>query len=95
MYEASLDGLGAQSSSAVCLGVVPVDLRQHRQFLCCLSHASKTTTHRVRLVSIAHPRYYPRRSCELEAMIDADMIEALPTGYTRPIPTREVERLKR
>jgi excisionase family DNA binding protein len=30
---------------------------------------------------------------ELEAMIAAGKIEALPTGYTRTIPTREVERL--
>ena len=29
----------------------------------------------------------------LEAMIAAGTIEALPTGYTRMIPTREVERL--
>lgn len=29
----------------------------------------------------------------LEAMIDAGKVEALPTGYTRMIPTREVERL--
>jgi excisionase family DNA binding protein len=32
---------------------------------------------------------------ELEAMIDAGKIEALPTGYTRTIPIREVERLSR
>lgn len=31
---------------------------------------------------------------ELEAMIAAGKVEALPTGYTRMIPTREVERLK-
>jgi hypothetical protein len=31
---------------------------------------------------------------ELEAMIDAGKVEALPTGFTRMIPTREVERLK-
>jgi len=31
---------------------------------------------------------------QLEAMIDAGTIEALPTGYTRMIPTREIERLK-
>jgi excisionase family DNA binding protein len=31
---------------------------------------------------------------QLEAMIAAGKIEALPTGYTRTIPTREVERLK-
>ena len=30
---------------------------------------------------------------ELEAMIDAGKIKALPTGYTRMIPTSEVERL--
>jgi excisionase family DNA binding protein len=29
----------------------------------------------------------------LEAMIDAGKVEALPTGFTRMIPTREVERL--
>jgi excisionase family DNA binding protein len=29
----------------------------------------------------------------LEAMIDAGKIEALPTGFTRMIPTREVQRL--
>jgi excisionase family DNA binding protein len=32
---------------------------------------------------------------ELEAMIAAGKIEALPTGYTRMIPTREVDRLMR
>jgi excisionase family DNA binding protein len=32
-------------------------------------------------------------SLELEAMIDAGTIRALPTGYARMIPTREVERL--
>lgn len=32
---------------------------------------------------------------ELEAMIAAGKIEALPTGFTRMIPTREVERLGR
>ena len=32
---------------------------------------------------------------ELEAMIDAATIEALPTGYTRTIPTREIEHLNR
>jgi excisionase family DNA binding protein len=31
----------------------------------------------------------------LEAMIDAGKVEALPTGFTRMIPTREVERLMR
>jgi len=31
---------------------------------------------------------------ELEAMIAAGTIEALPTGYTRTIPTREAERLR-
>jgi excisionase family DNA binding protein len=31
---------------------------------------------------------------ELEAMIAAGKIEALPTGFTRAIPIREVERLK-
>jgi excisionase family DNA binding protein len=31
---------------------------------------------------------------ELEKMIEAGKIEALPTGYTRMLPTREVERLK-
>jgi excisionase family DNA binding protein len=31
----------------------------------------------------------------LEAMIAAGKIEALPTGFTRMIPTREVERLQR
>ncbi len=30
---------------------------------------------------------------ELETMIDAGMVQALPTGFTRMIPTREVERL--
>lgn len=30
---------------------------------------------------------------ELEAMIDAGKVKALPTGFTRMIPTREVERL--
>ena len=30
---------------------------------------------------------------ELEAMIAAGTIQALPTGYARMIPTREVERL--
>jgi excisionase family DNA binding protein len=30
----------------------------------------------------------------LEAMIDAGKVEALPTGFTRMIPTREVDRLK-
>jgi excisionase family DNA binding protein len=29
----------------------------------------------------------------LEAMIDAGRVEAVPTGFTRMIPTREVERL--
>jgi excisionase family DNA binding protein len=29
----------------------------------------------------------------LEAMIEAGEIDALPTGYTRMIPTREIERL--
>jgi excisionase family DNA binding protein len=29
----------------------------------------------------------------LEAMIDTGKVEALPTGFTRMIPTREVERL--
>ena len=32
---------------------------------------------------------------ELEALIAAGKIEALPTGYTRMIPTSEVERLHR
>jgi excisionase family DNA binding protein len=32
---------------------------------------------------------------ELEAMIAAGKIEALPTGYTRMIPTREIDRLAR
>ena len=32
---------------------------------------------------------------ELEAMIAAGKIEALPTGFTRMIPTREIERLGR
>ncbi len=31
---------------------------------------------------------------QLEAMIAAGKIEALPTGYTRMIPTREVKRLE-
>jgi excisionase family DNA binding protein len=31
---------------------------------------------------------------QLEAMIDRGAIEALPTGYTRMIPTTEVERLR-
>jgi excisionase family DNA binding protein len=31
---------------------------------------------------------------ELEAMIAAGKIEALPTGYTKMIPTREVERAR-
>ena len=31
---------------------------------------------------------------ELEAMIAAGNVEALPTGFTRMIPTREVERLR-
>lgn len=35
----------------------------------------------------------PDKKRELEAMIDAGTIEALPTGYTRMIPTREVDRL--
>lgn len=30
---------------------------------------------------------------ELEAMIEAGKIEALPTGFTRMIPTIEIERL--
>lgn len=30
---------------------------------------------------------------QLEAMIEAGKVEALPTGFTRMIPTREVERL--
>jgi excisionase family DNA binding protein len=30
---------------------------------------------------------------QLEAMIDVGKVEALPTGFTRMIPTREVERL--
>jgi hypothetical protein len=29
----------------------------------------------------------------LEAMIDAGKLQALPTGFTRMIPTRDVERL--
>lgn len=32
---------------------------------------------------------------ELEAMIAAGTIEALPTGLTRMVPTSEVERLER
>ena len=32
---------------------------------------------------------------QLEAKIDAGKIEALPTGFTRMVPTREVERLTR
>jgi excisionase family DNA binding protein len=32
---------------------------------------------------------------KLGAMIDAGQVEALPTGYTRMIPRREVERLAR
>jgi excisionase family DNA binding protein len=32
---------------------------------------------------------------ELEAMIAAGKVEALPTGFTRMIPTREVERLRK
>ena len=31
---------------------------------------------------------------ELEAMIEAGRIEALPTGYTRTIPVSEIERLE-
>jgi excisionase family DNA binding protein len=31
----------------------------------------------------------------LEAMIDAGKVEALPTGLTRMIPTREIQRLTR
>lgn len=31
---------------------------------------------------------------ELEAMIAAGKIEALPTGFTQTIPTREIERLR-
>jgi excisionase family DNA binding protein len=34
------------------------------------------------------------RRAELEAMINAGTIEALPTGYSRTVPTREVERLE-
>jgi hypothetical protein len=30
---------------------------------------------------------------QLEAMIDAGKVETLPTGFTRMIPTREIERL--
>jgi excisionase family DNA binding protein len=30
---------------------------------------------------------------EVEAMIDAGKVEALPTGFTRTIPTNEIERL--
>jgi hypothetical protein len=30
---------------------------------------------------------------QLEAMIDAGQIEPLPTGFTRMVPTREVERI--
>jgi excisionase family DNA binding protein len=30
---------------------------------------------------------------ELEAMIAARKIEALPTGFTRTIPTREIQRI--
>ncbi len=32
---------------------------------------------------------------ELEAMIDSHKIEVLPTGYTRMVPTREVDRINR
>jgi len=32
---------------------------------------------------------------ELEALIDRGAVETLPTGYTRMIPTAEVERLVR
>lgn len=32
---------------------------------------------------------------ELEAMLAAGKVEALPTGFTRMIPTREIERLSR
>ena len=35
------------------------------------------------------------RKIELEAMMAAAKVEALPTGFTRMIPTREVERLSR
>jgi hypothetical protein len=31
----------------------------------------------------------------LEAMIEAEKIEALPTGFTRMIPTREVQRAEK
>jgi excisionase family DNA binding protein len=31
---------------------------------------------------------------QIEAMIAARKIEALPTGFTRTIPVREIERLK-
>ena len=31
---------------------------------------------------------------QLEAMIDSGTVEALPTGYTRTIPTSEIERLE-
>jgi excisionase family DNA binding protein len=31
---------------------------------------------------------------ELEALIDRGAVEGLPTGYTRMIPTTEVERLQ-
>jgi hypothetical protein len=33
--------------------------------------------------------------CQLEALIDRGGIESLPTGFTRMIPTTEVERLQR
>ena len=32
---------------------------------------------------------------QLETMIEAGTIEALPTGFTRTIPTRELERLRK
>lgn len=32
---------------------------------------------------------------QLETMIDRGLVEALPTGFTRMIPTAEVERIER
>jgi hypothetical protein len=50
----------------------------------------------IRVLSLgeATARLGIRRS-ELEALIDRGMVEALPTGFTRMIPTAEVERLGR